>query len=108
MGQVNLVQFGLNKQIITSSLITLSCTAKSVESLSLTSGNVSCREGDHELFDLGAIGLRLRDDVLVDGLHRSLEASELGHRVGDLATPQRPDRLVEPADAFFSPNLEES
>jgi hypothetical protein len=62
-----------------------------IESFSLTSGNVSSREGDHELFDLGAIGLRLWDDVLVDGFHRSLEASELGHRVGDLAAPQGSD-----------------
>ncbi len=57
------------------------------------------------MLDLGALGLGLRDDVLVDGLDGSLEASELGHRVRDLPAPQRPDGLVESVDSLFSPNL---
>ena len=59
--------------------------------MQLTSGDVSCREGDHELFRLGAIVLGLRDDVFVEAFDGPLEAGELGHRVGNLSAPQRPD-----------------
>ena len=71
----------------------------------LTSGDVSGRESDDELLCLGALGLGLGHQVLVDDLDGSLEAGELGHRVGDLAAPQRPDGLVEATDALLSPDL---
>jgi hypothetical protein len=69
----------------------------------ITSSDVSSRERDYELFRLCAFEFGLGDDVLVQALDGPLEAGELGHGVGDLATPQWTDRFVEPAQTFFSP-----
>ena len=38
-------------------------------------------------------------------LHRALEAGELHHGVGDLAAPQRHQRLVEPVNPLSFPQL---
>ena len=60
------------------------------------SGDVTGGECDHELLGLGALRPGLGDHVLVDGLHRALEAGELHHGVGDLSASQRNQGLVEP------------
>ena len=69
----------------------------------LTSGNVPCRKRDDQLLRVRALKFWLRYDVLVEGLDGPLEASEFGHRVGDLTAPKWSDWLVESTDAFFSP-----
>jgi len=69
------------------------------------SGNVTGSEGDNELLSLGAVGPGLGHNVLVQELDRALEAGELHHGVGDLATPERHQGLVEAVDAFSSVDL---
>jgi hypothetical protein len=65
-------------------------------------GDVAGNEGNTQLLLLGALRLGLGDHVLVQGLHRVFEACKLHHGVGDLATPEGLDALVEPAFGVFS------
>ena len=67
--------------------------------------DVAGGEGHHQLLRLAALGPRLGHHVLVERLHRALEARELHHGVGDLAAPQRHQRLVEPVEPLGSPQL---
>ncbi|EPY36610.1 solute carrier family 25 (mitochondrial phosphate transporter), member 3 [Strigomonas culicis] len=60
-------------------------------------GDVAGGEGDAELRGLAIVALGLREDVLVEHADNALEEVELGHRVGDLAAPERHEGLVREA-----------
>uniref|UniRef100_M3Y4J0 Uncharacterized protein n=1 Tax=Mustela putorius furo TaxID=9669 RepID=M3Y4J0_MUSPF len=53
------------------------------------------------LLSLGALALGLGDHILVESLHRALEAGKLHHGVGDLLQPQRRHALVEGPQALL-------
>lgn len=61
---------------------------------------VAGHESDHQLSGLAVLRLGLREDVLVEGLHRVLECAELDHSVRDLSSPEWADTLVETVPAF--------
>ncbi len=62
--------------------------------------DVTSGECDQKLLALGAFSSRLGHNILVKSLDSLLEAGELHHGVGDLATPQRSQGLVETVDAL--------
>jgi len=61
---------------------------------------VAGHESDHQLSGLAVLRLGLREDVLVEGLHRVLECAELDHSVRDLSSPEWANTLVETVPAF--------
>ena len=69
--------------------------------------DVARGEGDHQLLGLAALGAGLGHHVLVESLHRLLEAGELHHGVGDLTAPQRHQGLVEAIKTLLSLDLGE-
>lgn len=67
-------------------------------------GNVTTEEADTGLLQRVVALLRLAQE-LVDLLDGLLETGELGHRVGNLSTPERVQTLVQTRDALLGNNL---
>jgi len=70
--------------------------------------NVTGQETDAELLGLGALGLRLGHDVLVEGNHGVLKAGELHHSVWDLSAPEWSETLVQTSISFCGHKLRET
>ena len=81
--------------------VQLSEVQEAVRTLRKLKGAATCGECDDELLALAALGPGLGHDVGVDRLDGALEAGELHHGVGDLAAPQRNQRLVETVEALL-------
>ena len=70
-------------------------------------GGITTDEGDAGLGGLAVVVL-VAGQTLVDGLDDGLERSKLHHGVGDLATPERVETLVEAAPTLVGGDLTET
>ena len=70
--------------------------------------NVPGSETDTELLGLVALLLRLRDNVLVQGLDGVLEGSEFHHCVRNLSRPEWRQSLEQASDSFLGDELRET